>query len=198
MTKLKICGLFRPEDCDFVNDFPPDYVGFILGVEKSHRNVSFETFCTLHEKLAPEIGKVGVFVNEILENIEKYVKYLDVIQLHGQETEEDIAELRERFASVKIWKAFRVENLDDLKKAEESTADLVLLDGAGGAGKTFDWDLISNFSKDFALAGGISISNISQGIARLSPVLVDLSSGVETEKKKDREKIRQIYEEMRK
>lgn len=196
MTKLKICGIYREQDCQFMNEIQPDYVGFILGVAKSHRNVDFQQFLNLEQRIQENIKKVGVFVNEKEEIIEKYSKYLDVIQLHGSESQETVAEYRKIFHGKEIWKAFQIVTKEDLIEAEKSCADLVLLDGKGGGGEPFDWNLFSNFSRDFALAGGISIHNISQAISTFSPKLIDLSSSVETDKKKDILKLRLLKEAM--
>ncbi|MDE6103936.1 MAG: hypothetical protein K2F60_05365 [Oscillospiraceae bacterium] len=92
--KIKLCGIRRPDDIRYVNEFKPDYVGFILS-EGFKRSVGLGTFCELKSHLDKNIKTVGVFVNEPLEYILKYyAEELDVIQLHGDETAEYLQELK--------------------------------------------------------------------------------------------------------
>ena len=88
-----------------------------------------------------------------------------------------------------IWKAFKIRTPADLLAAEQSAADAVLLDNGYGTGEAFDWALAANFKRPFLLAGGLTPENIPAAIAAMHPLLVDISSGVETDKVKDREKI---------
>lgn len=137
MVKIKICGLSRPEDIEYVNDARPDFCGFIIQVPASRRNVTVEQLRRLRESLSERI------------------------------------------------------------RAVSSCADMVLLDhGKGGTGERFDWTVLEQYrnrgnepEKPFLLAGGIGPDNISEAVRRCSPFGVDLSSAVETDGKKDREKI---------
>ena len=193
MTKIKICGLFRECDIDYVNEAKPDYIGFILNFPKSHRNITPEFAKQLKDRLAPEIRAVGVFVNQEIEQVIDAAETigLDVIQLHGAEDDEYIARLRSelRQRSVQIWKAFKIRSADDIEPARRSTADEILLDNGYGTGQAFDWSLAGGFDREFILAGGLTPENLREAIHTLKPKLVDISSGVETEKVKDREKI---------
>ncbi|MCR5767564.1 MAG: phosphoribosylanthranilate isomerase [Lachnospiraceae bacterium] len=193
MTKIKICGLFRECDIDYVNEAKPDYIGFILNFPKSHRNITPEFAKQLKDRLAPGIRAVGVFVNQEIEQVIDAAETigLDVIQLHGAEDDEYIARLRNelRQRSVQIWKAFKIRSADDIEPARRSTADEILLDNGYGTGQAFDWSLAGGFDREFILAGGLTPENLSEAIHTLKPKLVDISSGVETEKVKDREKI---------
>ncbi|MBO6149813.1 MAG: phosphoribosylanthranilate isomerase [Clostridium sp.] len=190
MTEIKICGLFRDCDIDYVNEARPEYAGFILRYPKSHRNVTEREAARLRKRLAPGIRAVGVFVNQTLQDAEAAAKWigLDVIQLHGREDNTYIEDLRKR-TGLPVWKAFRVRSLKDLSEASESIADGILLDGGLGEGQAFNWDLLKNFGRPFFLAGGLTPENIPEAADLLHPALLDISSGVETEKKKDREKI---------
>lgn len=114
---------------------------------------------------------------------------IQIVQLHGAESEEYIGRLKALIPGVPIWQAFRVRTPEDLTVAQQSTADLILLDNGYGTGETFDWSLISGMTRPFLLAGGLTPQNIPQAIARFAPYAVDISSGVETEKQKDRDKI---------
>ena len=86
--------------------------------------------------------------------------------------------------------AFSIRTMEDLRRAEKSSADHILLDqGSGGTGKTFDWSLAEDFARPFILAGGLGTDNLAEAIEWLSPWAVDLSSSLETDGLKDREKI---------
>lgn len=191
MTQIKICGLSRDCDIDYVNEATPDYIGFILHFPKSRRNVTPEKAAELRRRLSPGIKAVGVFVDQPIETVLSSAAEigLDVIQLHGHEDGAYIAALRER-TSLPVWKAFRVRRPEDLAAAEKCSADEVLLDNGYGTGEAFDWTLASGFSRPFLLAGGLTPGNIPEALRALGPKLVDVSSGAETDGFKDREKIR--------
>ena len=190
MTKIKICGLSRACDIDYVNEARPDYAGFILLFPKSRRNVTPDRAAALRKRLAPGIRAVGVFVDQPVEAVAAAAAEigLDVIQLHGREDDGYIAALRDR-TPLPVWKAFRVRGPEDLAAAEKSAADEVLLDNGWGTGEVFDWTLAGDISRPFLLAGGLTPENIPQAAEALHPKLVDISSGVETDGVKDREKI---------
>ena len=91
---------------------------------------------------------------------------------------------------IPVIQAFSVQTAEDLQRAAESSADYVLLDqGSGGTGKTFDWSLAEGFTRPFLLAGGLGTDNLAEAIERLSPWAVDLSSSLEISGLKDRDKI---------
>ncbi|EGW39962.1 phosphoribosylanthranilate isomerase [Desulfosporosinus sp. OT] len=186
--KIKICGLFRDIDIDYVNEAMPDFMGFVFA--KSRRQVSMKWAETVRPKLRSEIKPVGVFVNEPIANVAKLLNdnTIEIAQLHGDENENYIQELRS-LTNKPIIKAVRVLSHVDIENAQHSVADFLLLDnGAGGTGKSFDWSLVSKVEKPFFLAGGLNSDNIEQAIAATSPYAVDLSSGVETDGLKDRKK----------
>ncbi len=191
MTEIKICGLVRPCDADYVNEAGPDYAGFILNYPPSRRSLSPEQARDLRLRLKPGIKAVGVFVNEGVEEASRAAELigLDVIQLHGQEGEGYVAALR-RIWHGPIWKAFRVRSAEDLSRAEASSADEILLDNGYGTGEAFDWSLAAGLHRPFLLAGGLTPENIPRAIRELGPKLLDVSSGVETDGFKDRIKIR--------
>lgn len=197
-TRWKICGLRSPEDIKTINEVRPDYAGFIVEVPKSFRSISTETLRELTGQLDENILAVGVFVDAPVEEIEKLLKeqVIDLAQLHGKETSEDIRYLQERTGK-KIIKAFSIQTKEDIERALTSPADYILLDqGSGGTGKNFDWSLVGHIERPWFLAGGLHAENLSEAIKRLHPWAVDISSGAETEKKKDPEKIRKIKEIM--
>lgn len=194
---VKICGLYRSEDIDAINRFQPDYVGFVLYVPKSHRNVTAEWLLEQAGNVDTSIQKVGVFVNPTVAQLKEVAPVLDVIQLHGNETEEDLFRLKDALSSfphLSYWKAFSVKNKDDIQKALEFPADEILLDYGKGEGKSFDWNLLEQVTTPYILAGGITIHNVTLATEKLHPMMIDLSSGVETHKKKDEKKIKQLLE----
>lgn len=191
-TRIKICGLSRMEDIDYVNEAQPDYCGFVIGVPESRRNVTAEQLVRLRQRLSDQICPVGVFVNAVPEFIAELLNdgAIDAAQLHGSEDEAYIAQLRD-MTDKQLIQAFPVQNFSDLEKAEKSCADLVLLDhGKGGTGASFDWNLLRHWkNRPYILAGGLDAGNIPEAVRKYRPYAVDLSSSVESEGRKDREKI---------
>lgn len=190
MTKIKICGLFREQDIQYVNEAMPDYAGFILHFPKSHRNLQVSEAKRLVSRLRPEIRPVTVFVDQPLETVIRTAAAVhpQILQLHGTEDNRYISHLREQTGLV-IWKAFRIRNDADLAAAMESSADVVLLDNGYGTGQAFDWSKAVEFSRPFILAGGLTPENISEAVSKLHPLAVDLSSGVEQSRMKNKAKI---------
>ena len=194
---LKICGLSRPCDIEWVNDAGVDFAGFVFA--RSRRQVSPEQAKQLHSMLKKEIPAVGVFVNETIETIVGLVEdgVIDWVQLHGQEDEAYINELKSK-VSCPVIQAFSIRTKEDVLRARESCADYILLDqGSGGTGKTFDWSLAEGFTRPFLLAGGLGTDNLAEAIERLSPWAVDLSSSLEIGGLKDRNKIVRSFEQLK-
>ena len=188
--KIKLCGLTRPCDIEAVNELQPDYIGFVFA-KKSRRYVSPEKAKELKAMLAPGIQAVGVFVNEEPEQIVSLLEAgtIDVAQLHGQEGETEIRRLRE-LTNHPMIQAFRIDTEQDVERANASTADYVLLDsGAGGTGTVFDWDLLQAIRRPYFLAGGLDTENLGTVKAKLNPYGIDVSSGIETDGYKDKEKM---------
>ena len=186
--RLKICGLSRPCDIEWVNDAGVDFAGFVFA--KSRRQVSPGQAKQLHGMLKKEIPAVGVFVNETIETIVGLVEdgVIDWVQLHGQEDEAYINELKSK-VSCPVIQAFSVRTKEDVLRAKESCADYILLDqGSGGTGTAFDWTLIEPLDRPFFLAGGLKAENIKEAV-RTGAWAFDISSGAETDGFKDREKI---------
>ena len=192
MTRIKICGLFRECDIDAVNAYRPDWCGFIINFPKSHRNLAPDAVRALRAKLDPGIIPVGVFVDQLAEDVAALLNdgTISVAQLHGHEGADYIAQLRNLSHGCEIWKAIKVRSQADLDAANASTADRVVLDNGYGTGQTFDWSLAGGINRPFLLAGGLTPDNIPDAIAQLHPFGLDISSGVETDKLKDQDKIR--------
>lgn len=186
MTKIKLCGLSRPEDIQAANALQPACVGFVFA-PKSKRYVTPAQAADLKRGLDPAIRAVGVFVNAPPEEAATLANegVIDLIQLHGGEGEAYLQTLR-ALTPKPILQAFRVDTAADVAAAEASGADLVLLDaGEGGTGETFDWSLLAGIHRPYFLAGGLHPGNVGQAVRRLHPFGVDVSSGIETDGKKD-------------
>ena len=203
-TRLKICGIRRRQDVQALNEFPPDYAGFILSGGFG-RSIVMGTFYELKSYLDAKIQTVGVFVNEPLAEIVRcgYTEELNVIQLHGEEDAGYIRALREVFGG-EIWKAVRVRTAEDIAAADALSVDRLVLDSfsaasQGGTGTLAPWDIIvqNRPQKPFFLAGGISPENVQEAIREVQPYGVDASSSLETDNCKDREKIRNMVETVR-
>ena len=201
MAKVKICGLTRDLDIAMVNSLLPDYVGFVFA--KSRRQVTEEIAMNLKKQLVPSIKAVGVFVNDEPEKVIRLCKTntIDMIQLHGDEEEEYIRNLRATVPN-QIIKAVRVRREADIQIAETLSCDYLLLDAYeeqqyGGSGVSFEWSIITELSKPFFLAGGINSENIARAIRLTKPYGIDVSSGVETNGFKDASKVKDIIRRAR-
>jgi phosphoribosylanthranilate isomerase len=202
MVKVKICGITNSEDAEFAIQSGADALGFVF-YEQSPRSVDRETVRSIALSLPPFITTVGVFVNEDPENIKEIASYtgLDVIQLHGSEPPEHCTLHR------KVIKAIRVKELADLSLLDRyRSASAFLLDtysakSYGGSGRTFNWEIAVEAKKhgNIILAGGLNPENITEAIQFVKPYAVDVSSGVEHNKKgnKDHNKLRLFIERAR-
>ena len=199
MTKIKICGLRRLRDIEAVNAARPDFAGFVVEVPGSRRSVDKRELRELAGRLEEGILSVGVFVNAPPELVAELLEEgtLDLAQLHGQEDEIYMAELR-RLTEKPLIQAFSIQTGQDAERALESRADYLLLDqGRGGTGQTFDWSLLPEINRPFFLAGGLGEENLERAIRQVRPWAVDLSSSLETDGQKDPEKILRAVELVR-
>ena len=197
MTRIKICGLSRPEDIDCANRLVPDYIGFVFA--ESRRRVTPEQARRLRARLRDGIAAVGVFVDAPPETVAALLEegVIDLAQLHGAEDEAYLARLRSLTAKPLI-RAFSVRSPADLAEALRSSADHILLDhGAGGTGEAFDWSLLRGFDRPFFLAGGLTPETAGAAAETLRPFAVDVSSGVETGGVKDFTKMRRLIAAVR-
>ncbi len=180
MTKIKICGLRRIEDVDYVNKAKPDFAGFILA-PGFRRTIDINTLRVLKSSLDKEIKAVGVFINEDIANIVSLVneKLIDIVQLHGHENDLYVKQLKEAI------------NAPIIKVYEDSAyCDYVMVDNIKpGSGERSNDIIITN--KPLFIAGGLNIGNIKD-VLKLKPYCVDISSGVETDGYKDEAKINEI------
>ncbi len=199
MTKIKICGLKSRPDIDYVNQAQPDYAGFVFAPGK--RQIDAEKAAGLRRCLSSLIVSVGVFKDAeealVLRLADEQV--IGVIQLHGTEAPEYLHRLKQRVA-VPVIKAISVGNRVQealITEYEEAGSDYFLFDqGSGGTGKTFDWNRLPPSPRPFFLAGGLNATNVIPAMS-LKPYAVDISSGVETDGRKDAAKIAEIVKLVR-
>lgn len=198
MTKIKLCGLTRPEDMAAANALEPDFVGFVFA-PKSRRCVTAEQAKELRTHLSPAIRAVGVFVDEAPERVAALLEegVIHLAQLHGREDEGYVERLR-TLTRKPIIQAFQVKTPKDLERAENSSADCILLDSGAGTGSTFDWSLLKRLRRPYLLAGGLGPDNVAQAIQVLHPWGVDVSSGIETGGVKDFHKMAAFVAAVRK
>jgi len=200
--RIKICGLFRDEDIDYVNEARPDYAGFVFA--QSARQVSPPLAQYLRFRLVNDIVPVGVFINYPIAEVAALYHngVISVAQLHGAEDESYITALKNKCTASKNQKPIRIIKViksDELKNVIPATAaDYYLIDSGAGTGKSFNWNNLKakKFSKPWFLAGGVNMKNIKQAMA-LNPYAIDISSGAETDGIKDRKKILQLVSMVR-
>lgn len=185
-TRVKICGLSRPEDIFQANKLQPDYIGFVF-YPKSKRAVTLPQAALLKGMLDKNIKAVGVFVNAELDFIEKLAKLrvIDLVQLHGDEDSLYIQELRKR-VFIPIIKAIRVQGEESLQNLCNYPVDFFLFDTYkpgqyGGTGERFDVKLEKlSIGRPYFIAGGLDADNVAQVIkANPQAFAVDVSGGVE-------------------
>ncbi len=198
---VKICGLFRDEDIQAVNNAKPEYCGFIIDYPKSHRDVTPQKAYELKRGLRDGITPVGVFVNKPFMEVAEYLKFgvVDVAQLHGDEDESYIDNLKAEVPDKEVWKVYKIspdmnekEARAVLFNAERSLADMIVLDAGYGEGRPFDHTLLKGFKRPYILAGGLRLEDLVKTLVFLEPYGIDISSGVESKGFKDPEKIDQV------
>ena len=198
-TKIKICGITNLEDAMLAVGLGADALGFIF-FPQSPRYVRVPEAANICHALPPFMARVGVFVNELEDEIEKALNecLLTALQFHGDEP----PGFCQKFAAKSI-KAIRMRDEKSLRDAAEYDVDALLLDtytdeSRGGTGKTFDWTWAVK-AKDIGppviLSGGLTVANVQEAVRTVRPYGVDVSSGVEREPgRKDPEKLRRFIE----
>ena len=189
MTKVKICGLSTVEAVETAVLAGADYIGFVFAASK--RQVSLEQAQELAKRVTGKTKIVGVFVSPSLEDLEQAIGQvpLDMVQIHGIFDEVLIP-----LISVPVIRAIQ---LSDQEAQVSSQADYLLFDApVAGSGQTFDWGLLKDqkIQQDFFIAGGLTVDNVRQARETFQPYAVDVSSGVETDGRKDIEKIKAFIE----
>ncbi|WP_144517151.1 phosphoribosylanthranilate isomerase [Bacillus thuringiensis] len=194
--KVKICGITDVETAISACEYGADALGFVFA--ESKRKITPKRAKEIIQELPANVLKIGVFVNESVEVIQKIADEcgLTHVQLHGDEDNYQIRRL-----NIPSIKSLGVTSESDMKNAQGYETDYILFDSPkekfhGGNGKTFSWELLGHMLKELRkktiLAGGLNALNIEEAIRTVRPYMVDVSSGVETEGKKDVEKIKQF------
>lgn len=200
MTKVKICGLMEQEHVKVAVDAGADAIGFVFA--PSRRRLTIAEARELARDIPPGILKVGVFVDASIEEIEETYRQvpLDIIQFHGDESAEFI-----KTTGLPSIKVLSVHSDEDVKRTTQYEADYFLFDTPGtdfkgGSGMTFDWELMNNVgiqADRMILAGGLNAENVGEAVRRVQPYMVDVSSGVESMKRKDSHLIRTFIQAVR-
>ena len=185
-TRVKICGITRPEDALAAVKHGADAIGLVF-YAPSPRNVSIERAAEIVATLPPYVSAVGLFVNAMPIEIESVLRRvrLDCLQFHGDETPAECAQI-----NMPYYKAVRVKTDTNLLQyeADYHEAKALLLDAYsekafGGTGQLFDWQLIpKNLALPVVLAGGLTVENVASAIMQVKPYAVDVSGGVEMSK----------------
>ena len=190
---VKICGISDAAHAHAAAMHGAKWLGFVF-FPPSPRNLSLDAARKLAQQLPDGPKRVGVFVNASDDLLKGAVAALslDVVQLHGNETPEDAARIKDRLG-VRIIKALGVSNEDDLALADPFTphVDRILFDakppaGAalpGGNALSFPWHILQgkNLPYKWMLAGGLTADNVAEAVAASGATALDISSGVETE-----------------
>lgn len=197
MTKIKICGIMRDEDCGYLNEFIPDYAGFIFA-KSSRRYIAPQKALEFRGKLDRRIQTVGVFVDEDTDVICDIARSgaIDAVQLHGSETDGQVQRVK-ALTGMPVIKAYTIRTAADIENALASSADMLLLDNGCGTGESFDWDYLEDVDRLYMLAGGLTPENVEHAVRKYCPWCVDVSTGVETDGIKDCDKIRRFINAVR-
>jgi phosphoribosylanthranilate isomerase len=205
VTRVKICGITRAEDAELAVSLGAWAIGFLLWPQ-SRRYADPAVAAGISRALQRKVERVGVFVNQPLDEIERLVDALTLsyVQLHGDEGPSFCAAVAQR-TGAKVIKALRISHGADLQDLDRYHTDLHLLDTAvkglrGGSGQAWDWSLAAQRRSKipFLLSGGLTPENVAEGIAAVHPWGVDVASGVESEPGvKDPAKLRAFFDTVR-
>ena len=192
MTKVKICGLSTASAVEIACQAGADYIGFVFA--ESRRRVSLEQAQKLAALVPPAVRKVGVFVSPSLSELEEAISVanLDLVQIHGDFNEDLLTQIGRP-----VIRAYQVKG--ELKEFSQQV-DYLLFDAPlAGSGQTFDWQVFdeSQIHQPFFIAGGLNAGNVREAIQHFAPYAVDVSSGVETDGKKDLQKITEFIERVK-
>jgi phosphoribosylanthranilate isomerase len=196
-TRIKFCGLVRPQDVRDAIHLGADAIGFVF-YEKSPRALDADEALVLRRLLPSWVSAVGLFVNESVDEIRRVSQMvgLDVLQLHGDESPEFAAEVSAA-CQLPWWRAARCRNQTDLLHCirQFPNAESLLLDSFspmfGGTGETFDWAILAEIERSLGpqryalvrskmiMSGGLNETNVGQAIAKIQAMAVDVSSGIQ-------------------
>ena len=200
-TRIKICGLTREQDIDAAVDAGADAIGFVF-YARSPRHVDVVRAAELARRLPAFVTPVGLFVNAEVELIARVVQAIPalVLQFHGDETPAACqAPGRPYLRAARMAPGFDLLKFVGCYPDAQAILLDAHVDGYGGAGKVFDWSLIPrDVPRPLVLSGGLHAENVIEGILRVRPWAVDVSSGVELAKGvKDAVAVRRFCEQVR-
>jgi phosphoribosylanthranilate isomerase len=202
MTRVKICGLTRPQDVDLACTLGASFVGFNFAAV-SPRRVSLQTARDLARVTGPGVARVGVFVREGRKEIEDAIDAgaLDLVQIHRRLSAEDLEWARRPVIAVERVSSRGIEAAREglLQKCRAVLLD-TSSDRPGGTGIPFDWDVLAGktWPVPLILAGGLDAGNVGGAIARVRPSAVDVASGVESSPGiKDERRMKEFFEAVR-
>lgn len=190
-VQVKICGLNDEESIDAALEAGADFIGFVF-FAKSPRAVTAEQAAELVQ-FVEGVNKVGLFVDPddaLLDEVNSHLR-LDLLQFHGSETPERLAQVRDEYG-VQVMKVIPVAAKEDLAAAEPfyDVVDWILFDAKppkgsdlpGGNAVSFDWSVLKGFTcpVPWMLAGGLTAANVAEAIKATGARAVDVSSGVES------------------
>ncbi|MDW3095157.1 MAG: phosphoribosylanthranilate isomerase [Gammaproteobacteria bacterium] len=183
-TRIKFCGITRPEDLDVAQDLGIDAVGLVF-CPTSPRSIDVQHACTLIDRCGPFITSVGLFMNQDAGTINSLLGeiQLDMLQFHGDEPEQFCAS----FGLPYLKSVAMGGDHQAMSELDYPSASALLLDSnevgqPGGSGKQFNWENIPTIQKPIILAGGLSSENVAAAIKQVRPYAVDVSSGIESAK----------------
>jgi phosphoribosylanthranilate isomerase len=197
---IKICGICELETIEAISSMEIHYLGFVF-YPPSPRHLEIKQAKELFSAVPDHMEKIGLFVDPSNETLDDALTALelDLIQLHGNEQPERVLEITETY-HLPIIKALRVGSQDDVSQSIlfEDICDFILFDSKieglqGGSGKSFNWELLDKLklSTSWGLSGGLDENNVKRALSKLTPDIVDISSGVESAPgKKDITKIK--------
>jgi phosphoribosylanthranilate isomerase len=206
--EIKICGIKTKEALMAAINNKADFAGFVF-YQKSPRYIKPEQAATLSNIAKNKIKRVGLFIEPSEDTIKKHLDVvdLDFIQIHGNVDVKQLEKLKNKFKKPIIF-AIPIKTQSDIKRSKSylKVAEIILFDTKieglhGGSGKSFDWSLLQDFVSNnlWALAGGINKNNIQEALSKLSPDMIDVSSGVEEKLGvKSPKKIKEFIEEVKK
>jgi len=198
-TTVKVCGMKDPKLIDTAIENGASYIGFIVNYPKSPRSISINELQNLTKQIPDHIKKVAVMVNPRIEEVKQIANDCDFVQLHGDETNDEIQQIKQQ-TKLKVIKAIKIKDEKDLSQLQKfSNADHLLLDtpSMGQEGDEFNFNLLNHIqNQNYFLAGKINVNNV--GTALKYTDKIDVNSSLETEKGiKDPEKITEFFNKVK-
>ena len=198
-TTVKVCGMKDPKLIDNAIENGASYIGFIVNYPKSPRSISIGELQNLTKQIPGHIKKVAVMVNPEIKDIKQIENDCDFVQLHGDETNDDVKQIKQQ-TKLKVIKAIKIKDEKDLNQLQQfPDADHLLLDtpAMGQEGDEFNFNLLNHIqNQNYFLAGKININNVGTALKYTNKI--DVNSSLETEKGiKDPEKITEFFNKVK-